>query len=85
MGVHADRRLGQVNAWELLTEENRRGGRGGGEAWEGAAELEAAVLEEPWRMAVVGRLDKDSRGLLLMTQDGVIAKKVIGTQSVWKR
>ena len=36
-------------------------------------------------MAVVGRLDKDSRGLLLMTQDGVIAKKVIGTQSVWKR
>ena len=38
------------------------GGAGRGEAWEGAAELEAAVLEEPWRMAVVGRLDKDSRG-----------------------
>lgn len=33
------------------------------------------------RLAPVGRLDMDSRGLLLMSEDGVVAKAVIGPQS----
>ncbi len=33
------------------------------------------------RLAPVGRLDKDSRGLLILSQDGVVAKAVIGPTS----
>jgi 23S rRNA pseudouridine2604 synthase len=33
------------------------------------------------RLAPVGRLDKDSRGLLLLSEDGVVAKAVIGPAS----
>jgi 23S rRNA pseudouridine2604 synthase len=33
------------------------------------------------RLAPVGRLDMDSRGLLLLSEDGVVAKAVIGPQS----
>ena len=33
------------------------------------------------RLAPVGRLDMDSRGLLLMSEDGVVAKAVIGPES----
>jgi len=33
------------------------------------------------RLAPVGRLDMDSRGLLLMSEDGVVAKAVIGPNS----
>jgi 23S rRNA pseudouridine2604 synthase len=32
-------------------------------------------------LAPVGRLDMDSRGLLIMSEDGVVAKAVIGPQS----
>lgn len=33
------------------------------------------------RLAPLGRLDQDSRGLLLLSEDGVLAKAVIGPQS----
>ena len=33
------------------------------------------------RLAPVGRLDMDSRGLLILSEDGVVAKAVIGPQS----
>jgi 23S rRNA pseudouridine2604 synthase len=33
------------------------------------------------KLSVVGRLDIDSKGLLVLTQDGVIAKKIIGPLS----
>ncbi|NGX55764.1 MAG: 23S rRNA pseudouridine(2604) synthase [Chlamydiae bacterium] len=37
--------------------------------------LEPAHL---WKLSVVGRLDIDSKGMLLLTQDGSVAKAVIG-------
>ena len=33
------------------------------------------------KLSVVGRLDIDSKGLLIFTQDGVLAKKIIGPKS----
>jgi 23S rRNA pseudouridine2604 synthase len=33
------------------------------------------------RLAPLGRLDKDSRGLLVLSEDGVLAKAVIGPES----
>lgn len=33
------------------------------------------------KLSVAGRLDIDSKGLLILTQDGVIAKKIIGEKS----
>lgn len=40
-----------------------------------------AVPKRSWRLAPVGRLDQDSRGLLLLSDDGVLAKAVIGPES----
>ncbi len=37
------------------------------------------------RLAPVGRLDMDSRGLLLLSEDGVVAKAVIGPESVLEK
>jgi 23S rRNA pseudouridine2604 synthase len=42
---------------------------------------EAVIPNFSNRLAPVGRLDMDSRGLLLMSEDGVVAKAVIGPQS----
>ncbi|UPR05323.1 pseudouridine synthase [Chloropicon primus] len=75
--------MGITPAWELLRAENQFVPEGRGPAPDGA--MTRAVVKEPWHMAVVGRLDKESRGLLLMTQDGVLARRVIGTKDVWKR
>ncbi len=55
----------QVPAARLLTAQNLWGGDGAG----------VASTE---RLAPLGRLDMDSRGLLLLSQDGVLAKAVIG-------
>lgn len=63
--VSANPEPGQVQAAELL--------------------LPAAVAGEapalPARLSPVGRLDRDSRGLLLLSSDGVVAKAVIGPES----
>lgn len=37
------------------------------------------------KLAPVGRLDMDSRGLLILSEDGVVAKAVIGPQSVLEK
>ena len=37
------------------------------------------------RLAPVGRLDKDSRGLLILSEDGVVAKAVIGPQATLEK
>ena len=58
---------GKIPAVRLLTEANRVG--------DGAAPAEDASLPP------IGRLDEDSRGLLMLSSDGVVAKAVIGPQS----
>lgn len=57
----------KVPAVRLLTEANRIGG--------------GAVPAEDASLPPIGRLDEDSRGLLMLSSDGVVAKAVIGPQS----
>jgi 23S rRNA pseudouridine2604 synthase len=59
---------GQVPAVRLLTKE----------ALVGEAPL---IPDAQTRLAPLGRLDMDSRGLLLLSEDGVLAKAVIGPES----
>lgn len=47
----------------------------------GDAAADTAIPGSQSRLAPVGRLDQDSRGLLLMSEDGVVAKAVIGPES----
>lgn len=58
---------GKVPAVRLLTAANRVGG--------------GAVPAKDASLPPIGRLDEDSRGLLLLSSDGVVAKAVIGPQS----
>ena len=58
----------QVPAARLLTAKNLWGGDG-------------VAVPSTERLAPLGRLDMDSRGLLLLSQDGVLAKAVIGPGS----
>lgn len=57
----------KIPAVRLLTEANRVG--------------EGAVPAEDASLPPIGRLDEDSRGLLMLSSDGVVAKAVIGPQS----
>ena len=57
----------KVPAVRLLTEANRVG--------------EGAVPAADASLPPIGRLDEDSRGLLLLSSDGVVAKAVIGPES----
>jgi 23S rRNA pseudouridine2604 synthase len=66
--VSAQPESGQVPAVRLLTRE----------ALVGASPV---IPGRDTRLAPVGRLDMDSRGLLILSDDGVVAKAVIGPQS----
>jgi len=57
----------KVPAVRLLTGENRVG--------------DGPVPDRDASLPPIGRLDEDSRGLLLLSSDGVVAKAVIGPQS----
>ncbi|KQW84075.1 pseudouridine synthase [Brevundimonas sp. Root1279] len=57
----------KLPAVRLITENNRVG--------------EGAVPADDVSLPPIGRLDEDSRGLLLLSSDGVVAKAVIGPQS----
>jgi 23S rRNA pseudouridine2604 synthase len=66
--VSAQPEPGQVPAVRLLTRETLVG--------------ESPVIpDRDTRLAPVGRLDMDSRGLLILSEDGVVAKAVIGPDS----
>jgi 23S rRNA pseudouridine2604 synthase len=67
---------GQRAAWQLLRAERASG------VVDPA--LRARVAAEAEGFAVAGRLDRASRGLLLLTQDGVIARAIIGGAGVQK-
>lgn len=60
---------GEVPAARLLAREN---------LWGDCADIPRADRS----LAPLGRLDKDSRGLLLLSEDGVVAKAVIGPDSL---
>jgi 23S rRNA pseudouridine2604 synthase len=42
------------------------------------------VTAEPHTFSVAGRLDRASRGLLVLTQDGTVAKRIIGGHTLTK-
>jgi 23S rRNA pseudouridine2604 synthase len=60
---------GQIPAARLLTRQNQWG------------DAKVAIPQSGDLIPPIGRLDKDSRGLLLLSSDGVVAKAVIGPQS----
>jgi 23S rRNA pseudouridine2604 synthase len=66
--VSAQPEAGQIPAARLLTKENLVG----------AAD---ALPTKTTSLAPLGRLDQDSRGLLLLSEDGVLAKALIGETS----
>ncbi|MBS0360796.1 MAG: rRNA pseudouridine synthase [Proteobacteria bacterium] len=66
--VSAQPEQGQVPAVRLLTRA----------ALEGDS---PSIPDRDTRLAPLGRLDMDSRGLLLLSEDGVLAKAIIGPQS----
>jgi 23S rRNA pseudouridine2604 synthase len=68
--VSAQPETGQIPAARLLTGANLWAEAGG-----------AAIPSSRASLAPLGRLDQDSRGLLLLSQDGVLAKAVIGESS----
>jgi 23S rRNA pseudouridine2604 synthase len=68
VSAHPDANYAQIPAVDLLTPANLHG--------------QANTLpDENSRLAPVGRLDQDSRGLLILSEDGVLAKALIGPQS----
>lgn len=74
--VSAQPEAGQTPAWTLVRAETGRG----------AIEplLRTRVLADPSSLSVAGRLDRASRGLLVLTDDGAVARCIIGGQQVEK-
>ncbi|MCR5880577.1 pseudouridine synthase [Phenylobacterium sp. J367] len=66
--VSAQPEQGQIPAVRLLTEEALVG-------------ESPAIPDRDTRLASLGRLDMDSRGLLILSEDGVLAKAIIGPES----
>lgn len=67
---------GQVPAWKLLRTDSVAG--------EIDPSTLARVLAKPSALSVAGRLDRASRGLLVLTEDGTVARRIIGGHSIKK-
>jgi 23S rRNA pseudouridine2604 synthase len=67
---------GQTPAWKLLRADSIEG--------EIEAEVLRRVLQDPRSLSVAGRLDRASRGLLILTEDGAVARGIIGGNRVEK-
>ena len=70
--VSAQPEAGQIPAVRLLTRANLVG-------------QSPTIPDRDTRLAPVGRLDMDSRGLLILSEDGVVAKAVIGPASALEK
>ncbi|MEN9856623.1 MAG: hypothetical protein RLZZ157_1749 [Pseudomonadota bacterium] len=68
VSAHPDAQFDQIAAVTLLTARNAFG-------------PVTTLPSENHRLAPVGRLDQDSRGLLILSEDGVLAKALIGPMS----
>jgi len=66
----------QVPAWKLI----------GNDTVQGRIDSEtlASIARKPERFSVAGRLDRASRGLLVLTEDGRVAKRLISGHEVEK-
>ncbi|MEO8605446.1 MAG: pseudouridine synthase [bacterium] len=67
---------GQTPAWKLVRVHTQRGTM--------AAAARAAIVADAQSLSVAGRLDRVSRGLLVLTQDGTVARRIIGGNGVEK-
>jgi 23S rRNA pseudouridine2604 synthase len=67
--VSAQPEKGQVPAARLIVKTNLQG-------------RADAIPSTSTKLAPLGRLDQDSRGLLLLSEDGVLAKAIIGPESM---
>ncbi len=67
---------GQTLAWPLIRAASLRG--------DVDAAARESILADPQDLAVAGRLDRASRGLLVLTQDGTVARRIIGGNGVEK-
>jgi 23S rRNA pseudouridine2604 synthase len=70
--ISAQPEAGQIPAARLLTRANLVGDS-------------PTIPDRDTRLAPVGRLDMDSRGLLILSEDGVVAKAVIGPASALEK
>jgi 23S rRNA pseudouridine2604 synthase len=67
---------GQIAAWKLVTRARASGDIGAGAL--------ARATAQPWKFSVAGRLDRASRGALILTEDGAVARRIIGGHGVEK-
>lgn len=67
---------GQTPAWKLLRRDTAFG--------DVDPDALRRVLVEPSGYSVAGRLDRASRGLLVLTEDGAVARRIIGGHGVKK-
>ncbi len=67
---------GQMPAWQLVRAETARGAL--------ASAVRARLPADASKLSVAGRLDRASRGLLVLTDDGAVARRIIGGHQVEK-